>query len=114
MRPRPLACSTQAANVTIDLRDRVPSSGIGTACQYHKEQYQHFALSILSCPMQAALQIILSEPQILLEKLDQLSFQGSHEYLFVRTESFPFPFENLARSPNLDFFLTFRPRFPEA
>ena len=89
MRPRPLACSTQAANVTIDLRDRVPSSGIGTACQYHKEQYQHFALSILSCPMQTALQIILSEPQILLEKLDQLSFQGSHEYSCVRTEFFP-------------------------
>ena len=28
--------------------------------------------------------------------LDQLSFQGSHECLFARTEFFPFPFKNLA------------------
>ena len=35
---------------TIVLPDRVPSSGIGTACQCHKEQYQHFAFpnSLLS------------------------------------------------------------------
>ena len=92
------------SNVTIDLHDRVPSSGIGTACQYHKEQYQHFAFSILFCPMQTALQIILSELRILLEKHDQLTFQGSHEYLFVQKEFFPFPFENLALSPILDFF----------
>ena len=45
-----------------------PSSETGAACQFHKEQYQYFAFPILFCPIQPALQIILSEPQILLEK----------------------------------------------
>ena len=63
---------------SIDLPDQVPSSGIGAACQFQKEQYQHFAFHILFCLIQPALQIILSEPQILLDKLDQLSSQGIH------------------------------------
>ena len=64
---------------SIDLRDQVPFSGIGAACQFHEEQYQHFLFAILFCPMQNVLQIILSELRISLEKLDQLSFQGSCE-----------------------------------
>ena len=40
---------------SIDLPDEVPSSGIGAACQFHKEQYQHFAFSILLSPTQTAL-----------------------------------------------------------
>ena len=75
---------------------------IGAACQFHEEQYQHFAFSILFCVIQIALQIILSELRILLEKHDQLSFQRSREHLFVRTELFPFPFEKVALSPILD------------
>ena len=58
---------------------------------------------IIFRPFQIALQIILSEMHILLEKHDQLSCQRSREYVFVRTEFFPFPFENLAHSPNLRF-----------
>ena len=89
---------------SIDSPDRVPSSGIGSACQYHKEQYQHFAFSILFCPVQTVLQTVLVEPHSLFERLDQLSVQGSRECLCVQTEFFPFPFENPAHSPNLDFF----------
>ena len=48
--------------------------------------------------------IILSELHTLLEKHGQLSFQGSRERLFVRTELFPFSFENPTHSPNLTFF----------
>ena len=94
---------------TIDLPNRVPSSGIGAACQFHGEQYQNFAFPILLCPIQPALQIILSELQIFFEKLDQHSFQGIHEGFSVRTGFFPFPFEKVAHSPILDSF-TFRQR----
>ena len=90
--------------------DKVPSSGIGAACQFHKEQYLHSAFSILFCPRLTALQILLSERQILLEKHHQLSFQGCREYLFVRTEFCRFPFEKLEVSISF----TFRQRFPEA
>ena len=48
--------------------------------------------SFSSVLFRPALQIILSEPQILPEKLVQLPFQGSRE-----------PFENIAHSPVLDF-----------
>ena len=73
---------------TIGLPDTVPSSGIRDVGQ----------------SIQPALQIILSEPPILLEKLDQLSFQGIREGFSVQTKFFPFPFEKVAHSPILDFF----------
>ena len=89
---------------SIDLPDKVPSSGIGAACQFHKEPSQHFAFSILFCQIQTGPQIIVFELRSLLEKHGQLSFHGSHEHLFVWTEFFPFPFGKLAHSPILDFF----------
>ena len=52
--------------------DKVPSSGIGAACQSHKEQYLHSAFSTLFCPILTALQVILSELQSLLEEHHQL------------------------------------------
>ena len=49
--------------------------------------------------------MILSELQILHEMHDQLASLGSHENFFVRTEFFPFLFENLAHStPRTGFF----------
>ena len=72
--------SSYEPDKTIDLPERIPSSGIGPAYQFQKEQYQHFAFPILFCPIQPALQIILSEPQTL---LDQLSFQGIPEVFFL-------------------------------
>ena len=53
--------------------------------------------------IQTALQIILSELRLLV-KHDQLSFHRSREYLLVVTELFPLPCEDLAHSPNLEFF----------
>ena len=52
----------------------------------HKERCQ--ASSILVGPIQTVLQIILTEPHILLGILDQLSFRRSYEGLFVQTETF--------------------------
>ena len=92
---------------SIDLNDKVPSSRIGTGYQFQREHYQHFALSILVSSIQIALQIILYELRILLEKHEQHSFQGSRECLFVRTDFFPSPLENPVHSPNLDFLLPF-------
>ena len=61
-------------------------------------------ISILFCPIRPALQIIVSEPQVLLHKLDQLSFQRIHGSFSVRTGFFPFPLEKVAHSPVLAFF----------
>ena len=54
------------SNQSFDSTDEVPSSWIGAACQFHEKHYQHYAFSVLFCPIQTALQIILSELQILL------------------------------------------------
>ena len=94
-----------APDQTIDLADGVPSSGIGAACQFHKEQYQYFAFPTLFCPIQRALQIILAEPQILLEKLDQLFFSREYMEAFLfRQSSFLF---HLRKSHTLPFAVSF-------
>ena len=87
----------------IDSPVRAPLSRIQAVGFLHEEQYQHFAFLILFCPFQTALQIILSEPQVLLEKLDPLSCQGTHEGFSGPTDFSPFPFEKVARSHILDF-----------
>ena len=68
----------------------------------HGELYQHFAFSILFCPTQTALEITLSEPRILCERLDQVSFKENHEFSFAWTEPFPFPFGTTAHHRVLD------------
>ena len=85
----------------IESLDRVLFSEVQAVGQCHTEQYQRLLFPI---PIQTAHQIILSGLQIILEKLDQLPFQRIHEGFSVQTEFFHFPFENIAHSPNLDFF----------
>ena len=46
---------------SIDLPDKVPSSKIGAASQFHEEQCQQFAFF---CPIQTTLQIILFDLRI--------------------------------------------------
>ena len=90
-----------------DLPDRVPSSGVGAVCQFHKEQCQHFAFSILFCLIQTALQITVwaaCSPWLAWSAF----LLGSHEYFFVRTEFFPIPFENPAHLSKSRFLFTFR------
>ena len=73
---------------TIDLPDKVPSSGLEATFQFHEEQFQHFAFSILLCPVQLAPQIILSELQILLESSITFVFKEDvNVSLFGRTLS---------------------------
>ena len=72
--------------------DGSPFSGIQDVGQFHKEQYQHFAFHILFCQFHPALQIIMSEPQILPDKLVQLPF---HEGSCVQTEFYPFHLRKL-------------------
>ena len=84
--------------------DKIPSSGIGAACPFHEEQCQHFAFSILFCPIQIALHIILSELRILLETNDQLSFKEVVKVSLFGQSYCPFPFENPANSPYLELF----------
>ena len=76
------------AGKTIDLPDKVPSSGLEAAFLFHKEQFQHFAFSMLFCPIQLAPQIILSELQILLESSFSFVFKEDvNVSLFGRTLS---------------------------
>ena len=64
---------------SIDSPDRAPFSGIQAVGQFHREQHQHLFFPILFCLFQPVLQIILSEPHIILDKLVQLPFQGIHD-----------------------------------
>ena len=74
-----------------DLADKVPSSGIGAACQFLEEQYQYCVF----CQIHTALRIILSELRILLEKAWSAFFSKSWQSCLSRTLSsdglFSFP-----------------------
>ena len=88
---------------TIDVLGKDSVLRVGAVSQFHKEQHQHVAFSNLFCPNQIALPIILTELQSLNKSMISCLFKEVMN-IFVRTEFFPFPFENLARSPILDFF----------
>ena len=63
----------------IDSLGKVPSSENEVGYLIHEELCQHPASSILVCPIQIVLQTILSEPHILLERLDPHSSRRNYE-----------------------------------
>ena len=82
---------------TIDVPDKVPTSGLELHPSFTKSKNSISHFPLLS-PNQIALQIILTE-------LRTISFLFKEVMnTFVRTEFFPFPFENFAHSAILDFF----------
>ena len=79
----------------VALPDRVP----------HRKQCQHFAFLILLCPIQPALQISLSELQILLKKsLTSFLFKEFMKFFLFGENSFLFRLRSLHTLQFFDFF----------